>query len=735
VYRLVAIVLFASAALAQNTGTIRGTVSLKADNSRLHNASVVITQLRRSVETGPEGTFEFRNVPPGTYDLIAHVHALTDERKRVTVPADGVAEVAFELAIAGIRQEVTVTASGREETTLETFQSVTAIEGVELTTRSSAPSLGDLLDQEPGIAKRSFGPGTSRPVVRGFDGDRVLVLQDGVRTGTLSSQSGDHGEPVDPTAVERVEVVRGPGTLLYGSNAIGGVVNILTRHHELHEHPHEGVRGSLTGVAGSTNGQAGGSANVEAGVRNWLLWAGGGGTRTGDYDTPIGEVPNSGTWMRHANGGFGRYGDRGTFTVNYGFQQGRYGVPFVGEFAHHHEEGAEEEEEEEEHGEVDIDWHRHNVRLQGGLRSLRGALEQITGVLSYTDWNHTELEGTEVGTRFFNRQLTWQGMFQQRPAGLLSGSFGYWGMHRDFKAIGAEALAPPVKQNAIAVFALEQLNFEKFRLQFGGRLENNRYRPDGLRDRDFTGVSGSVGINVPLTPDTAFVASLTSSYRAPALEELYNNGPHLGNLTFEVGNPDLERERSSGVEVSLRHVSSRVRAEVNTFFYRFSDFVFLAPTGSVEDGLIEADYTQANARYMGAESVLDAVVHPNATLRLGFDVVDAQLRDSHIPLPRIPPVRGRVGVDLHKGGFSVRPELVLANRQWQVFPTETPTAGYALFNVGASYTRAGQHVMHVIGAELFNVGDRLWRNHLSFIKELAPEIGRGVRVSYTVNFY
>ena len=731
-YRVVVFALIASASYAQNSGAIRGTVSLKADSSRLHHASVVITQLRRSVETAVDGTFEFRNVPPGVYDVVAHVHALTDERKTVTVTAGDVAEVAFELSIAGIRQEVTVTASGREETTLETFRSVTALEGFELSTRSSSTSLGDLLDQEPGISRRSFGPGTTRPVVRGFDGDRVLVLQDGVRTGTLSSQSGDHGEPVDATAVERVEVVRGPATLLYGSNAIGGVVNVLTRHHELHEHPHEGLRGSLSAVAGTTNAQAGGSGNVEAGIRNWLLWAGGGGTRTGDYHTPVGEIPNSGTSMRHATGGFGRYGDRGTFTFNYGVQQGRYGVPFSAELGHGHAGAGDEEHEGEE---IDLDWRRHNLRLQSALRSLAGPLEQISGIISYTDWKHTELEGAAAGTRFSNRQLTWQGMFQQRGASLLSGSFGFWGMHRNFKATGEEALAPPVKQNAFAAFALEQLNLEKFRLQFGARVENNRYEPRQLRSRSFTGVSGSLGINVPLARDTAFVASYTSSYRAPALEELYNFGPHLGNLTFEVGNAELERERASGVEASLRHVGSRLRAEANTFYYRFSDYVFLAPTGNIEEGLIEADYRQANTRYMGAEARVDAVVHPNATLNLGFDVVDAQIRDSHLPLPRIPPVRGRIGANLHRGGFSLRPEVVLANRQWQIFPTETETAGYALFNIGASWTRAGQHVMHVVAAQLFNAGDRLWRNHLSFIKELAPEIGRGVRFSYTLNFY
>jgi iron complex outermembrane receptor protein len=710
---------------AQNTGTIRGTVRLGTD-SPLHNASVVISQLRRTVETDEQGKFEFRNVPPGVYDVVAHMHALSDARKIVTVTTGSVAEVSFQLSLAALRQQVTVTAAGREESTLETFQSVTALEGFELRTRNSSTSLGDLLEHEPGVARRSFGPGTTRPVVRGFDGDRVLVLQDGVRTGSVSSQSADHGEPVDAMSVERIEVVRGPATLLYGSNAIGGVVNVLSRHHELHEHPHEGVRGSVSAVGASNNGNAGGSGSIEAGVGHWLIWGGGGGVRAGDYKSPAATVPNSGTWMRHATAGFGRYGDRGTFTVNYGFQDGRYGVPFSDSLSL--EDGGDAED-------IDLDWQRQNLRLQGGLRALTGPIEQITAVLSYTDWKHRELEGDEIGTRFSNKQFTAQGMFHQRRSGVVSGSFGFWGMHRDYSATGEEALAPPAVQNALAAFGLEQFDFEHVRVQLGGRIENNRYSPERLRSRSFTGASGSAGINVPLAKEAVFVTSVTSSFRAPALEELYNRGPHLGNLAFEIGNPDLTRERANGIEVSVRHSGSRLRAEANAFFYRFSDYVFLAPTGGIEDGLTEAEYLQANARYMGAESRLDAVVRTWATLKLGFDAVDAQLRDSQLPLPRIPPVRGRIGADLHAGGLAVRPEFVLSNRQWQVFPTETPTAGYALFNLGATYTIARAHDMHVFGFYLSNAGDRLWRNHLSLIKELAPEMGRSMRFTYTMNFY
>jgi iron complex outermembrane receptor protein len=686
----------------------------------------MLVELNRRVETGDDGSYEFTQVPAGRHTVSAHLHALTNEKRTVEVTPGAVVEASFALNVAAVREEVTVTATGREQSTLEAFQTVTSLTGHELTTRAAAPSLGDLLDTEAGVAKRSFGPGTSRPVVRGFDGDRVLVLQDGIRTGTLSSQSGDHGEPVDATALERVEVVRGPATLLYGSNAIGGVVNVITRHHELEEHPHEGVRGHLSGIAGSANAQGGGSGGFEAGTGSWLLWGSGGGQRTGDYDTPIGSIENSFSNLYQATGGLGRYADRAFFTLGYGVQDGKYGVPPI---------ELEEDPEAHAHENVNIDWRRHNLRFHGGFRNLKGWLEAFRATLNYSDWHHNEVEDDQIATRFFNKQLTWRGVFEQRSVGVLSGSFGVWGMRRDYSTRGEESLTPPVDQNAVAVFGLEEFDLEHFRIQVGGRLERNAYSAQGLRSRDFTGLSGAAGLYVPTWRNAAVVFNYTSSYRAPALEELYNRGPHLGNLAYEIGNPDLVRERGHGFELSFRHRGTRARVEITGFYNRMNDFVYLAPTGGEEDGLIEAQYDQADARYLGAEARADIGLTRAVWLNLGFDAVDAQLRASNTPLPRIPPVRGRVGLQITKGGFVIRPELLLANWQWQIFPTEEPTAGYVVGNLIATYTFATQHTLHSFGLNFFNAGDKLYRNHLSFIKQFAPEIGRGVRFTYTLHFF
>jgi len=707
---------------APPVGRIEGMVVLAGNDAPLHHATVVLIPSGRTTESDDRGVFTFANVPPGQYTLLAHMHALGDERKTVDVKADAVAEVAFSLSLQPVRQAVTVTATGQQAEVIETFQSVLSKEGYQLAAKAASPSLGDLLDGETGVAKRSFGPGSGRPVIRGFDGDRVLVLQDGLRTGTLSSSSGDHGEPVDSNAIERVEVVRGPATLLYGSNAIGGVVNVLTEHHILHQHPHEGVRGSLNATGGTNNAMGGGHGNFELGRKDWIFNASGGGTRTGDYSSPQGPVFNSATDMKQATGGFGRFGEKFSFNTGYGLQEGLYGIPL-------------DPEESDGESAVKLKWRRHNTSFHGVLKELGPFVEQLQISTGYTDWNHTELEGTEIGTRFFNKQLVYRGTFTQRRRGHLDGSFGFWGMTRRFESLGAEALAPKVNQNGSALFALEELSFKRVRVQFGGRLENNRYRPNGLAPRSFTGTSASAGVFVPLWKEGAAVLNYMHSYRAPSLEELYNRGPHPGNAVYEVGNANLTRERGAGLDLAIRHNSRRLRAETNFYRYHMRDFVYFQPSGQVEAGLPVAEYRQADARYLGAESRLEVAMSDSLWLLLGIDAVDANLIGSRQNLPRIPPVRGRVGFDCHWKGLGVRPELILTNRQWQVAPTETPTAGYAAVNLNASYTWTSQHLMHSIAANSFNLGDRLYRNHLSFIKAYAPEIGRGVRFSYTVNWF
>lgn len=778
---------------AQSNGRLTGTVSLSETGDPLHGANVLVVELGLSALSDDDGSYSFTRLPPGTYHVVAHLDSVfTEAAKTVEIQSGQTATLDFSLSVTPQTFEITVTGSDKRETTFESFSSVDSYDAYDLTF-SRDVSLGEALDQQvgTGIAKRSFGPGSSRPIIRGFDNDRVLIMEDGIRTGTLSSQSGDHGEVVNPAQLERLEIVKGPATLLYSGNAIGGTVNAISRHHELHRHPHDGLRGYVSGSAGSTNALAGGSAGFEYGKGNWMMWGSGAGVRTSDYTAPDqGEIFNSRANNANGGGGFGWYGDKTYFSVEARYDDGTYGVPFANEFhgGHdeeeddHDEDGDDHDEEEEGHDDEDdhdeeeeeieriaLDTRRQSYRVNWGLYDLGSAIESFALKLSYVDWEHDEVEffedgEQEIGTAFTNDQFVYRGVFQQRQQGALSGRFGFWGIDRDYEVTGEEALSPPVDQTGFAVFALEELDFERVKFQFGGRVETQRYNPafaergagheeeeghdeeeeeegheeeevaDAVK-RTFTGASAAAGLHANLWRGGAFVANYAHSYRAPALEELYNFGPHVGNLAFEIGDPALKAERGNGVDLSLRHGQGRVQGEVNLFYYDFSNFIFPFASGEEEDGLRVIEFTQRDARFMGGEVSTRFGVHRDLWLHVGADFVDAQDTDAGTPLPRIPPFRAKLGVDYNHKGFRFAPELIMAADQNQTFTDETRTPGYAVVNLKASYTYARQHTAHQFSVNVFNVGDRLYRNHSSFIKDLAPEIGRGVRFTYMVRFF
>ena len=478
------------ASQADETGAVRGTVTLEANGDPIRGAVIVIVGHGAFALTDAQGRFEIGDLPPGSYEALAQREYLMAQRQAVTVEPGGTATVNFVLALSAVQEEVTVTASASgTETALEAFNAVSTLDAFSIA-RESAGDFGDALDDEPGIATRSFGPGANRPIIRGFDGDRVLILEDGVRTGDLSSESGDHGVAVDPSSAERIEIVRGPATLLYGSNAVGGLVNVITPHASYRESLFEGTRAQLSTDLASANGQAGGSVGLQHARNGAYYWAGGSTRRTEDYSTPVGVVENSATETANARAGAGW--SRGRFFASAGvtLNDGRYGVPFAGEFHGHHDvehDGHEDEHggQEDEHGEtaIKLDWQRQAFRFDVGASGLDNRfVEGVQLSLNAIDWNHNELEiegGAErVGTRYDNRTYILRADVDQRQTARLSGRFGAWTQVRDFEAAGVEALAPRTDLTSFAAFAYEELNFGRFRVQFGGRLDRGQL-PDG----------------------------------------------------------------------------------------------------------------------------------------------------------------------------------------------------------------------------------------------------------------
>ncbi len=813
-------VLAAAPVLAQETGTVAGTVTLQENGSAVGGAVVLVVGSGKFALTDEQGGFVIDGVPAGSYEVLAQREHLTAGRQTVDVRPDQAATVDFVLELSPVQENVTVTASvGGTETAFETFNAVTTMDSFDVA-RESAADIGDALRHEPGIAVRSFGPGANRPIIRGFDGDRVLILENGIRTGDLSSESGDHGVAIDPNSAERIEIVRGPATLLYGSNAVGGLVNVITPQESYRESLFEGTRAQLGVDLGSTNGQAGANASLQHAARNGLhYWAGGSTRRTEDYSTPLGTVENSATESNNARAGLGWSNNRLFASAGLTVNDGRYGVPFAGEFHGHHEvesEGHHEDEadghEDEEHGEtaISLDWQRRAGRVDFGVNGLGNpVIEGARLSLNVVDWNHDELEregGMErVGTRYENRVYILRADVDQQQTSRLSGRFGMWTQVRDFQAAGVEALAPRTDLTTFAAFAYEELTFGRIRVQFGGRIDRDNYQvaertgghahdehdeddehdddhdmhdddhdddhdmhddddhdmhdddhdmhdddddhdehddhgheelvaPD-VRDREFEGASASIGLHADLGAGNALVANLTRSHRAPAIEELYNFGPHVGTLSFDIGNPDLDAESTIGLDVSLRHRGDRVRGDLNFFVYNIDNFIFGDHTGEVADNLPVFDILQGDSRFSGFDARSSVRLAGLTWLTLGLGYVDARLTTTDEALPRIPPLRGTLELDIPYGGFTLSPQVEFAGRQADVFRGETETGGYSVVNLRASYVWPRQHTAHILSFSGYNLTNALYRNHTSFIKDRAPEMGRGVRMNYSVRFH
>ena len=759
---------------AQETGTVRGTVILAENGGPVDGALILILGTGAFTFTD-DGAFEFTNVPAGTYDVLAQREQLTAGYQTVTLGAGETAAVDFELSLSPIREEVTVTASAAvgAEATLRTFNAVSTVDSFEIA-RQAPSTIAEAIEHEPGIANRSFGPGASRPVIRGFAGDRVLIIEDGIPTGDLSATSVHHGMTVDPKSAERIEIVRGPATLLYGSSVEGGLINIITPHaayrnlltppESYGESLIDGTRAQLGADTGSANRQAGTHANLQHSQGNLLYWASGAKRRTGDYDTPEGPVFNTAAELANARTGLGYFGDRAFASLSLTFEDSRFGLPFEDIFhshgheedGHGHDHGHDEEAGSEDDAAIDLTSRRRVGRFDLGLRNLNNDFLQgvRTGfhVIDVADDHVDTIGGADnIDSRISNRTYIKRTLFYQRQLGRFSGRFGAELKFRDFHATGAEVLAPRTDQSTLSAFGYEELSFGRFRLQLAGRAERNDYKtaarvglpgrdaadgpgddPDP-RDRQFLGVSGSVGLHADLGAATAFVANLMQSQRVPALQELYNLGPHLGN--FEVGDPDLDAETTRGLDLSLRRQSGRVGTDLNIYVYDIENFIFGNHTTEVVNNLRVLDIIQSDSRFVGFDARGSVRLGGRTWASLGIGYVNATLTATNEAVPRIPPLLATLSVDIPYGAFTVSPELMLAARQDRVFRDETATPGYAVLNLDASYIWPRQHMAHMLSFTGYNLTNALFRNHMSFIKDLAPEMGRGVKVGYSLRFF
>jgi iron complex outermembrane receptor protein len=705
------------------TGLLRQSGSLKP----ISTATIIVEGTALETASDAEGRFTIGGIPAGTHHLVIAAAGFLPQR--IEIQTGDASPLALDvLLVPQVHYTEVISVSPNARDQFEAYQPTSVLAGQDLT-KELEGTLGATLEKQPGVAERSFGPGPARPVIRGLDGDRVLILEDGQRVGDLSSQSGDHGVPLNPASASRIEVVRGPATLLHGSNAIGGLVNVISD--TIPTRPIQGPHGAVVVDLGSAAKEFGTAGDLTVGNGAWALHVGGSGRRNGDVDTPEGEIANT-----QSRGGFGNVGlswtrENAFFGASYGYDDTKYGIPFV------------------EEGLVELTPRRHMVGIKAGADELGGPFEGFRANFAARRYKHEELVGSDIGTAFKNDTNEGQLLLRHKPAGHLSGTVGVSFLDRAFVATGEEALSPPVDERAFAGFFYEELTWPHVTFQFGARVNHANFDPsEDLVSRDFTDVSGSVGVlwRPAAANDLVTVAlSVARAARNPALEELYFFGPHPGNFAFEIGNPELDSEKAFGFDASLRWRAPRASGEITYFRNSINDYIFRNPISEEEfeeqfgppEEEMEfpiVEFVAADSLLQGIEAHSDIELGAGVGLELGLDYVRGELRDSNQPLPRIPPFRFRGGLHYQRSGFQAGGEVTAVSKQDRVFGEETPTDGYNLLKLFGSYSFGAGNVVHTITGRLDNTTNELYRNHLSLIKDFVPEMGRNFKLVYSVRF-
>ena len=641
-------------------------------------------------------------------------------------------------------------------------QSSQVLYGAELQEKLDT-NIASTLGNEPGIRNAGFGKAVGRPVIHGLGGPRVRIMVDRIDTLDVSVTSADHAVAIEPFVAEKVEVLKGASTLLYGSGAIGGAVNIETNRIP-HEIPENQITGGIeTRFDSNTNGNAT-SAKLDGGFGKfaWHLdstWKDG-----DDYDIPgfatssalraalgaedgltdeergevRGRLPGSAFDFNDYAGGASYIADWGFIGAAFSRLEANYGLPGGGE-------GEEEEEEEPLPGQVftetaTLDLDQNRVDFELGINEPFGIFKSFNLRVGVNDYEHQEIEPNgEVATRFSNEAWEARGELAFET-GDYEGAFGVQVLSRDFSAIGEEAFVPPVDTTDVGVFLVAQRSFEGFDLEAGirGGYVRQNPSPEG-EDTDTSGVFAvSLGAVIPVSDALRFGVNADYSSRAPIAEELFSNGPHIATQAFEVGDPDLSNERAVNLSAQMNYDDDRWSASATVYYNSFQNFIFEQANGEIEDGLPVFLFLQEDASFFGVdfEASMNFARWNNgeAKIRTELDFVNADLSGTSDNVPRIPPLRYGAGVEARFGILTTSVDYLRTTRQSDVASNEFDTPSFndlrAYAGVEYEFGRALIEAF-VVGK---NLTDDTQRSHTSFIKEFAPAPGRTVEAGLRVVF-
>lgn len=646
-----------------------------------------------------------------------------------------------------------VTAHSARDNT-QTTRAVSVLEGDNLKIKAGA-TLGETLKQEPGITSQSFGPGVGTPVIRGQAGPRVKIMQNGLGNNDASNFSPDHANGVEPILAERIEVLRGPSTLLYGSGAIGGMVNVIDNRIP-EKQPGRAFLGGAEQRYDSALDQTSSTVKLEGGNGKFAYHLDGFFRDGGDmaiggkaidetaarFSDPtlaalprlqnsVGFVDNTQARARGGSVGFSRTLDQGFagFAINH--LDNTYGIP---------PDGTGESP-------VSINMQQTRYELKGGIRQPFAPFESVKVGLNHTDYRHIEMEAGAPGTTWSNQSYESRLELVHQPLGPVKGTLGFQSVNSDFAASGEEAVIPASKIDTYSVFAVEAMNIGAVTYELGARVEHQSIATQGEANRGDLPVSGSISAQWHFAANQKLNLAFTQSQRAPQVQELYTHGVHQATRSFELGNPDLTQETSYNLDLGYRFRREWMQAEFDLFHNWVSDYIHLEHTGASYSESEESGYgaglpilanRQADAVFKGFEGKLVFPLLEShrgmVDLTLFSDYTRGQFIDGS-DVPRMPPLRYGFQIDYGLEQWSANVRLTRGESQDHPGTRETNTPAWLRLDLGTQYQVKSFHDADLlVFAKASNLLDENIRNATSFLRNFSPEPGRaaqvGLRVSY-----
>ncbi len=726
--------LAASSAGQTPGGDVEGVIRDARTGAPLAGADVTMVGTGRFAVTHGDGTFHIHGLAHGAYTLRVRRLGYGDRTLEVQV-GDGTAgteeaPLVIELSPSPLAMaELVVTGAITERGAAEAIRPVNVLAGEEFQ-RRLAETVASTLASEPGLSSTSMGPATARPVIRGMSGDRVLMLEDGQRVGDVSSSGADHATALDPSTARRIEVVRGPGALLYGSNALGGVVNVIRD--EIPTEVSHHFTGAATLQTRTINDGYGGSFQGRIPVTDHVpLRIELSGRTASDLHTPIGSLENThlDTWALGAGSAW--VDEWGSAGAAFRLFKNDYGIP--GGFVGGHAQG------------VRVDMLRTSSKALLNWDRPVGPFENVQVDATHTWYRHEEIEPPDILGTLFQRNLVSSDALARHAAwGPFSAGAAGARLSWEQQEFGGSLFTPDTRRYTAAVYLFEEIEFGAVTAEAGLRYDFAHSDPleedpdsdiGNIRARTFHAASGSVGMLYRTESGVSLGVSVARAFRTPDVNELYSEGPHLAAYSFEVGNPDLDTETGTGVDGFVRVVNDRVQAEFTGFYNRLGGYIFPVETGDTSRVRLPVfQYRGDDAKLLGFEGQLEWGVLPDLVLEATTSYVRGTLTAADEPLPLIPPWQSRVAVEYERPGGFVRAESTLTSEQDRLGPFEETTDGYAIYSLGAGLRRTVGGRLNVLTVTLDNLTDEVYRNHLSRVKSIMPEAGRGLSVTYRVVF-